>query len=87
MQILCIVFFQFIHLCINSHDSLHCIRIAFILQVQRIKENCAQQVEWIQNSYTSQAKHLKDIRNLGSSHITSLKDQYCDQVRLVHFSL
>lgn len=48
--------------------------------MHRIKENCAQQVEWIQNSYSSQAKHLKDIRDLGSSHITSLKDQYYDQV-------
>lgn len=47
------------------------------MQVHRIKENCAQQVEWIQGSYTNQTKHLRD---LGNHHITALKDQYCDQV-------
>lgn len=49
----------------------------FSLQVHRIRENCAQQVEWIQGSYTNQSKHLRD---LGTHHITALKDQYCDQV-------
>lgn len=48
-------------------------------QVHRIKENCAQQVEWIQSSYTNQTKHLRD---LGTHHITALKDQYYDQVRI-----
>lgn len=48
------------------------------IQVHRIKENCAQQVEWIQSSYTNQSKHLRD---LGTQHITTLKDQYYDQVR------
>lgn len=50
-------------------------------QVNRIKENCAQQVEWIQSSYNNQTKHLRD---LGTQHITSLKDQYCDQVLNIH---
>lgn len=47
------------------------------LQVHRIKENCAQQVEWIQGSYSNQTKHLRD---LGTHHIVALKDQYFDQV-------
>lgn len=49
-------------------------------QVNRIRENCTQQVEWIQSSYNSQAKYLKEIRNIGTHHITSLRDQYYDQV-------
>lgn len=57
------------------------LRENYTQQVHRIKENCTQQVEWIQSSYTNQSKNLKDIRDLGTSHITSLKDQYCDQVR------
>lgn len=48
-----------------------------VFQVNRIKENCAQQVDWIQGSYNNQTKHLRD---LGTQHITALKDQYCDQV-------
>lgn len=46
-------------------------------KVHRIRENCAQQVEWIQSSYNNQSKHLRD---LGTHHITTLKEQYCDQV-------
>lgn len=49
-------------------------------QVHRIRDNCAQQMEWIQNSYQSQAKHLKDFRDIGTQHLTTLKDQYNDQV-------
>lgn len=51
-----------------------------ILQVNRIKDNCAQQMEWIQNSYQAQAKHLKDFRDIGTQHLTTLRDQYYDQV-------
>lgn len=51
----------------------------FSSKVSRIKENCAQQVDWIQSSYNNQSKHLRD---LGTQHITTLKDQYCDQVRI-----
>lgn len=51
------------------------------MQVNRIKDNCAQQMEWIQNSYQSQAKHLKDFRDIGTQHLTTLRDQYYDQVR------
>lgn len=49
--------------------------------MNRIKDNCAQQMEWIQNSYQSQAKHLKDFRDIGTQHLTTLRDQYYDQVR------
>lgn len=62
-------------------QQLEKLRENYTQQVHRIKENCAQQVEWIQSSYTNQSKNLKDIRDAGTSHITSLKDQYCDQVR------
>lgn len=37
-------------------------------------------MEWIQNSYQSQAKHLKDFRDIGSAHLTTLRGQYHDQV-------
>lgn len=56
-----------------------------LIKVHRIRENCAQQVEWIQSSYTTQAKHLKEFRDLGSSHLTALKDQYYDQVNLYSY--
>lgn len=58
---------------------LFCVRCVCVHQVHRIKENCAQQVEWIQGSYTNQTKHLRD---LGTHHITAMKDQYYDQVNL-----
>ncbi|KAJ8927043.1 hypothetical protein NQ314_020530 [Rhamnusium bicolor] len=51
--------------------------------VHRIRDNCAQQMEWIQNSYQSQAKHLKDFRDIGTQHLTTLRGQYCDQVKKV----
>lgn len=37
-------------------------------------------MEWIQNSYQSQSKHLKDFRDIGTQHLTTLRDQYYDQV-------
>lgn len=37
-------------------------------------------MEWIQNSYQAQAKHLKDFRDIGSAHLTTLRGQYHDQV-------
>jgi hypothetical protein len=48
--------------------------------VHRIKDNCAQQVEWIQSSYQGQVKHLRDIRDYGTNHLSALRDQYYDQV-------
>lgn len=59
------------------------LRENYAQQVHRIRENCAQQVDWIQNSYSSQSKHLKEIRDIGTHHLTSLKDQYYDQMRRV----
>lgn len=53
--------------------------------MHRIRENCVQQVEWIQSSYTSQAKYLKEFRDMGSTHLTALKDQYYDQVICASF--
>lgn len=51
-------------------------------QVTRIKENCTQQCEWIQGSYSSQVKHIREIRDYGTNHLTTLRDQYYDQVRI-----
>ncbi|XP_053959616.1 uncharacterized protein LOC128864125 [Anastrepha ludens] len=70
---------------IESYKSLQLERLRenYAQQVHRIRENCVQQVEWIQSSYTSQAKYLKEFRDMGSTHLTSLKDQYYDQVKKV----
>jgi hypothetical protein len=51
-----------------------------LVQVARIRENCTQQCDWIQNSYSSQTKNLRDIRDIGSHHISTMRDQYSDQV-------
>jgi hypothetical protein len=50
------------------------------LKVSRIRENCTQQCDWIHNSYATQAKNLRDIRDIGSHHICTMRDQYNDQV-------
>ncbi|CAH2088223.1 unnamed protein product [Euphydryas editha] len=59
------------------------LRENYAVQVHRIKENCTQQMEWIQSSYSSQAAHLRNIRDIGTNHLTSMKDQYYDQVKRV----
>ncbi|XP_055632247.1 uncharacterized protein LOC129772801 [Toxorhynchites rutilus septentrionalis] len=64
-------------------QQLERLRENYTQQVHRIKENCTQQVEWIQSSYSTQAKHLREIRDIGTHHLTTLKDQYYDQVRRV----
>ncbi|CAH1159748.1 unnamed protein product [Phaedon cochleariae] len=64
-------------------QQLERLRENYAQQVHRIKDNCAQQMEWIQGSYQSQAKHLKDFRDIGASHLTTLRGQYCDQVKKV----
>lgn len=87
-------FFFILHL---KFKIIFCINIIYIdsinlhsLQAHRIRDNCTQQIEWIQSSYSSQAKHLKDFRDIGTHHLTSLRDQYYDQVifyRYMHFKL
>ncbi|XP_044254527.1 immunoglobulin domain and leucine-rich repeat-containing protein 2-like [Tribolium madens] len=64
-------------------QQLERLRDNYTQQVNRIKENCAQQMEWIQNSYQTQTKHLKDFRDIGSQHLSTLRGQYCDQVKKV----
>nr|CAD7568569.1 unnamed protein product [Timema californicum] len=64
-------------------QQLERLRENYTLQVHRIKDNCAQQVEWIQTSYQGQVKHFKDIRDIGTNHITTIRDQYYDQVKRV----
>lgn len=39
-------------------------------------------MEWIQNSYQTQTKHLKDFRDISSQHLSTIRDQYYDQVRV-----
>lgn len=53
------------------------------LQVHRIKQNCALQVEWIRDSYQGQVKHIRDFKQYGSHQFSSIRDQYYDQVRLL----
>ncbi|XP_066999312.1 leucine-rich repeat neuronal protein 2 [Anabrus simplex] len=64
-------------------QQLERLRENYTQQVHRIKDNCAQQVEWIQTSYQGQVKHLRDIRDIGTNHLTALRDQYYDQVKRV----
>ncbi|XP_072383143.1 uncharacterized protein [Diabrotica undecimpunctata] len=64
-------------------QQLERLRENYALQVTRIKDNCAQQMEWIQNSYQAQAKHLKDFRDIGTAHLSTLRGQYYDQVKKV----
>uniref|UniRef100_A0A182P4B2 Ig-like domain-containing protein n=1 Tax=Anopheles epiroticus TaxID=199890 RepID=A0A182P4B2_9DIPT len=64
-------------------QQLERLRDNYTQQVHRIKDNCAQQVDWIQGSYATQAKHLREIRDIGTHHLTTLRDQYYDQVRRV----
>ncbi|XP_031341617.1 uncharacterized protein LOC116169615 [Photinus pyralis] len=64
-------------------QQLEKLRENYAQQVNRIKENCIQQVEWIQGSYQTQAKHFRDLREYGTQHLVTLRDQYYDQVRKV----
>lgn len=64
-------------------QQLERLRENYTMQVARIRDNCAQQVEWIQGSYQSQAKHLKDFRDIGTQHLSTLREQYNDQVKKV----
>ncbi|XP_014246187.1 immunoglobulin domain and leucine-rich repeat-containing protein 2 [Cimex lectularius] len=66
-----------------KRQQLERLRENYTLQVHKIKENCAQQVEWICDSYQSQVKNLRDFRDYGTSHLSSMKDQYYDQVKKV----
>ncbi|CAG4994256.1 unnamed protein product [Parnassius apollo] len=59
------------------------LRENYAVQVHRIKENCTQQMEWIQSSYSTQATHLRNFRDIGSNHLTAMRDQYYDQVKRV----
>lgn len=64
-------------------QQLEKLRENYTQQVNRIKENCNQQVEWIQGSYQTQAKHFRELREYGTQHLVTLRDQYYDQVRKV----
>uniref|UniRef100_A0A0K8THX7 Ig-like domain-containing protein n=3 Tax=Lygus hesperus TaxID=30085 RepID=A0A0K8THX7_LYGHE len=64
-------------------QQLERLRENYTIQVHKIKENCVTQVEWICDSYQNQVKNLKDIRDYGTSHISSMKEQYYEQVKRV----
>jgi len=55
----------------------------YTFQVHKIKDNCVQQVERIRESYQGQVQNFRDIRDYGTSHLTSMKDQYYEQVKRV----
>lgn len=52
-------------------------------QVVSIKESCYLQMERIRESYGGQTKHLKDLRDYSTQGLTTVKDQYLEQVRLL----
>ncbi|KAL1110437.1 hypothetical protein AAG570_007968 [Ranatra chinensis] len=64
-------------------QQLEKLRENYTLQVHKIKDNCSQQIEWIRDSYHSQVQNLKDIRDYGTSQLSSMRDQYNDQVKRV----
>lgn len=43
-------------------------------------------MERIRESYGGQTKHLKDLRDYSTQGLTTVKDQYLDQVRLALLS-
>lgn len=48
-----------------------------------IKDSCYQQMERIRESYSYQGKNLKELRDYSTMGLTSLRDQYVDQVNKV----
>lgn len=51
------------------------------VQVQRIRENCVQQMERIQQGYSGQVKYLRGVRVYGTQQLSTIREQYNDQVR------
>lgn len=62
----------------NPVQILKCFLQLSLYQVLRIRENCQQQCDWIHSGYSSQTKNIRDI---GTHHISTMRDQYSDQVR------
>ncbi|KAK4309339.1 hypothetical protein Pmani_019022 [Petrolisthes manimaculis] len=52
-------------------------------QVVSIKESCYSQMERIRDSYSVQGRNLKDLREYSTQGLTSIRDQYVDQVNKV----
>lgn len=59
------------------------LRENYNVQVVSIKESCYQQMERIRESYSCQGKNLRDLRDYSTHGLTSLRDQYLDQVNKV----
>jgi len=53
----------------------------FSLQARKIQDNCISQLERIRESYTNQTKNLSEFCGYSAQQITTLRDQYQDQVR------
>jgi hypothetical protein len=49
-------------------------------QVNRIRENCVQQMERIHQGYAGQVKYLRGVRVYGTQQLTTIREQYNDQV-------
>lgn len=50
------------------------------MQVHRIRENCVQQMERIHQGYAGQVKYLRGVRVYGTQQLTTIREQYNDQV-------
>ncbi|CAG0895104.1 unnamed protein product [Darwinula stevensoni] len=64
-------------------DQLDWIRQNYNMQAQKVKENCAQQIYRIRESYAGQVKTLRGFRDYGTNQLSSMRDQYYDQVKRV----
>lgn len=52
-------------------------------QVVSIKDSCYQQMERIRESYGTQGRNLRELRDYSTQGLTSMRDQYLDQVNKV----
>lgn len=59
------------------------LRENYTQQSDWIRENCAIQMERVRDNYNGQVQNLKDIRQMGSSHITAVRYQYFEQMNRI----
>lgn len=52
------------------------------LQSKKIQDNCISQLERIRESYTNQTKNLSEFRDYSAQQLTTMRDQYQDQVNI-----
>ena len=59
------------------HDFMY---FFFLFQSEWIRQNCAVQMERVRENYNFQVQNIRDFRQYGSSQVTSVRDQYYEQV-------